>query len=641
MRRKAVLVHLNGLVRVTPLAGGYLKAYAQADPAVREDWEIELYGTYARTPASEVLQHLVRAAPAVLGFSVYTWNVGLVLRLVEALRGVLPAGTRYLLGGPEVMHRGDRTVPGGWEDVATCNGEGEKTFRQFLLEAGEARPDLERVGGLSFWRDGQWRTTAAHERIRDLAEIPSPWLSGVFDDADLADVALFETNRGCPFACEFCYWGGAVGTRVNRIELERVKAELDYVAARRTRTLVLCDANFGMLPRDLEIAEHIARLRGRSRSPSRVCYSSAKNHPERAEAVATIFSNAHLLQNQSISLQTLSPEALRRARRENIDAETYFRLQKRLNAQRVPSFVELIWPLPGETLDSFEDGVDRLCATGAQAFAVYPLLWLHNVGYDGKEEEYGIATLREDDPSSGGRIVVRTNEVGFDDYLSGLEFATSLFLLHDCRGLYVTMHVLRALGIASHREVIRGFSQACAADGESGLARLWRRGRQRFEDMVRYEWTGELAYHALEAGREDTDRLLRSFVEAQTAWHADPERSRLVTAALELDLLARPYVYLHPRLEVGGALRELAVTARARRSWTVEAPYDFPTLVARLRAGDPLRAEELRPKPSAFRIVHEGHQALRAERPAPEHHMHCHQIVREIGVIEPRLEASA
>src|SRR5690349_255342 len=102
--RKATIVHYNVLPGVAPLVGGYLKACAQTHQAIRDNWDIELYSDHVKTPVSHLIQHLVARQPEVIGFSVYTWNVGIMQRVVPTLRGLLPSTTRYVLGGVEVMH---------------------------------------------------------------------------------------------------------------------------------------------------------------------------------------------------------------------------------------------------------------------------------------------------------------------------------------------------------------------------------------------------------------------------------------------------------------------------------------------------------------------------------------------------------
>jgi radical SAM superfamily enzyme YgiQ (UPF0313 family) len=240
MQKTATIVHLDSLVGVTPLVGGYLKAYALADPEVRASWSIELYSESYRVKASHVVRHLVRQSPDLVAFSVYTWNSGLVGRLLPALRGLLPPTTQFVLGGPEVINVAPRYVDPQWENVAVCNGEGEKSFRELLLELAVERPDLHKVGGITFPRDGAWCTTAGQPRIEDLTEIASPWLSGVFDGEELGEIALFETNRGCPFECEFCFWGAAIGQKIYRQDLDRIKDELTYIAKRGIRTISFC-----------------------------------------------------------------------------------------------------------------------------------------------------------------------------------------------------------------------------------------------------------------------------------------------------------------------------------------------------------------------------------------------------------------
>ena len=639
MKKKATLVHLNGLASVTPLVGGYLKAYAHADSEVHGNWDIELYNGFFRTPASEVLGHLVERAPDVVGFSMYTWNVRLVMRLLSGLRGVLAPSTKYLLGGVEVMHCADSFLRSDWDDVAVCNGEGEKTFRDYLLQLGCQAPDLGEVRGLSFYRDGELVTTEKQDRIRDLSEIPSPWLTGVFTPEDMGDIALFETNRGCPYKCEFCYWGGAVGQKITRLGVDRVKDELTYIAKHGTKTLTLCDANFGQLREDIEIAEHIANLKREYRAPGRVTYNSAKNRIDRVENIARTFSEAKLLSTHAISLQSVSPKALELAKRSNIKSDVYFQLQQKLNEWDLPSYIELIWPLPGETLDSFKQGVNKLCSMGAQSFFVHPLLWLNNVGYTQRTEELGVSLLDSDDSVGGPPIVIRTKEVPYKDYLEGLLFSAALLFLYSFRGLYSTLQIVNALKTARISDVLSDFVDWMHKRSGDPVSDLWHNGRVQFEKMSLSIWPGSVGDCVLNSNRADFDRLLMEFVtESCGRWteRAKGDHAALIEAAAEFDLLTRPYLYLTTRLDVGTELRHIEIISRRRSVWEVRSPFDFPSIVNRLRTGGALSEADLDKGLFQIEIDHRTRQSIPPSTwGEEEYYWHGSMAAREIGQFDP------
>jgi hypothetical protein len=427
---------------------------------------------------------------------------------------------------------------------------------------------------------------------------------------------------------------------VNKLEVERVEEEIDYIARRRSKNLSICDANFGILPRDVEIAEHIVRVNKRGKTPSRVTYNSAKNHPDRVEQIARIFTEAGLLHNQSISLQTMNAEALRLAKRDNIKKETYLRLQRRLNEWGVPSFIELIWPMPGETLESFKDGVNELCEMGAQCFTVYPLLWLNNVGYLEKTDEYGIATLREDDPVGNSEIVIRTNEVSYEDCIRGLLFTMAVYLLYNCRGLYTTSILLNALGVATFRKVFESFVATMERrQADEGIVKLWRDGEARFEEMVNYIWRGAIADGALHSLRQDFDRLLAGFMSEHPEW-TSAGHGRMLAAAFEFDLLNRPYPFVHTPFDVGVPLEHLSVKEKRRGIWVVDSPYDFPAILTGLKTRGRIDERDLAERPTRITINHRPRQVFQVPgKSEEERHWHIHQVVREIGHFEPVYES--
>ena len=142
-----------------------------------------------------------------------------------------------------------------------------------------------------------------------------------------------------------------------------------------------------------------------------------------------------MLASQSVALQTMSPDALRMVNRDNIKTSAYTDLQRSLNERGISSLVEIIWPLPGETLGSFKSGLAKLCEMGADSFVFYPLLLMNNVELNNKREEYGLVTMNESDPNSEAEVVIQTNEVGPEDYAEGIRYIYAISTLHTLRSL--------------------------------------------------------------------------------------------------------------------------------------------------------------------------------------------------------------
>ena len=98
---------------------------------------------------------------------------------------------------------------------------------------------------------------------KNLDFIPSPYLTGILDKffLDRRLSPMIQTNRGCPFTCTFCADGHSSQSKVKLFSMDRVKKELEYIADHidptLQKTLFITDLNFGMLPRDVEIASFI------------------------------------------------------------------------------------------------------------------------------------------------------------------------------------------------------------------------------------------------------------------------------------------------------------------------------------------------------------------------------------------------
>ena len=99
---------------------------------------------------------------------------------------------------------------------------------------------------------------------------------------------MFETNRGCPFTCTYCAWGIAALSKVRKFPMDRIFSELEYVAEKvpNAPTWFFADANFGILQRDVEIAERIAHIKKKNNELKTIVIYESKNTPDRNMQIA-------------------------------------------------------------------------------------------------------------------------------------------------------------------------------------------------------------------------------------------------------------------------------------------------------------------------------------------------------------------
>lgn len=385
-----------------PLASGYLKATAMEDERIRRETDIEIRNFDGGANLTELAQRLLcdGRIPDILAFSVLGWNYRTFGELATTFKQINPDGW-VVFGGTHVAKQAERAFRMFPAIDVVVNGEGELTFRDIVrhyLDGGSAR-ELHKVEGVSFIDDhGDLVTTPDRPRIEDLDIIPSPFLTGAINLRDENgrfpyDVALLETNRGCPYKCAFCYWGGAVGQRVRAFSRERLRRELEIFAQHKVHTIVLCDANFGMLPIDYEFVEDMIRVRDTYGFPKALETSWAKNKSKMFYKIVRMMKDAGLHSSFTLALQTLNDDALTLMQRRNMKVNAWEELAEWLNQEGMECYAELIWGAPGETVESFMEGYDKL-AQYATRVAAYPLLLLPNTEYSENKEKFGLVTVR-------------------------------------------------------------------------------------------------------------------------------------------------------------------------------------------------------------------------------------------------------
>ncbi|WP_434447386.1 radical SAM protein [Lentzea sp. E54] len=154
--------------------------------------------------------------------------------------------------------------------------------------------------------------------------------------------------------------GGATGQRIRAFSRERLRAELELFAKHKVHTIVLCDANFGILPIDAEFIDDMIEVRNQYGYPRALETSWAKNKSKLFFDIVRRMKEAGMRSSFTLALQTLSEDTLKTMNRHNMKVNEWEDLARWLDQEGLDCYAELIWGAPGETVESFMEGYDRL-----------------------------------------------------------------------------------------------------------------------------------------------------------------------------------------------------------------------------------------------------------------------------------------
>lgn len=447
-----------------PVVWGVLKTYWEQHGAYPDSvtW---LEPVRAMAPVDELLSHVGERPIDVLGLSCYAWNFALQCALAAEVKRRHP-GCLVVAGGPDP----DYKDPAFFEkhpyiDIIAVK-DGEITFNAILqrvVEADDLRDLLADPGAAFGHIRGLYlpgRNGAGH-LCTGPAEVPttfetSPFIAQrayyekILAECDGLAVAVWETNRGCPYSCAYCDWGSNTMSKLRQFSIDRIAAEIEWFGQVKLSSVLCADANFGILPRDVEIAQRVADSRRRSGYPLSFSYNTAKNNAARTVAVAKVFTEVGLMSGYNVSVQHTDPEVLAATKRDNIRIDKQYAAARQLIAENsLAVFCQLILGIPGDTLAKWKRCFPDLMEEGLHAYYwIFPYNLLPNAPAAHPEnlERWQVRTVdryfllnygtRSNSPSDSvakvrSRLIVGSASFTESDWVDMMAYASQIKALHS------------------------------------------------------------------------------------------------------------------------------------------------------------------------------------------------------------------
>jgi tRNA A37 methylthiotransferase MiaB len=397
----------------------------------------------------------------VLGLSYYSWNAELSYTLSKWAKDLNP-NLIIVFGGPNFPNERKEKIKFFKEHPIVdfyIQNEGEEAFVELIkglknydFNVSKFKSNKETVVNCNYLIDEELKEGPI-KRIYNINDIPSPYLTGLFDDYFINNtlIPIIETTRGCPFSCLYCSDGVESKSKITRYNKERIEKELLYISnhIKKIDVLMIVDLNFGMFREDEDTADFIAKLQEENNWPLVIAASTGKNQPERIKRISKVLNGALIV---IISKQSIDRDVLRNINRTNISTATDKDIIE-FNRSIDPDILiatEFILNLPGDTLEKHFECLRNGVEEGLDLIKIFQAILLPGALMSSEEirKKYKFETRFRVMPGCIGlykfgdktypiveldEIIIASKDMTFDEYLSCriMDFMVEIYFNHS------------------------------------------------------------------------------------------------------------------------------------------------------------------------------------------------------------------
>ncbi len=275
--------------------------------------------------------------------------------------------------------------------------------------------------------------------LKELDEIPSPYLNGSLDEFITGDVngfklfPMFEGVRGCPFTCSFCHSGDKWYQKIRYFSTGRLFSEFDYVCNlyktnnQSISAFLMTDLNFGSFPRDEEVAKKLGENSNKYGFPISLMTTTGKTKSERVLRAISHFEGISM----TMSVQSLDDEVLSHIKRKNFPLTKYVEYQNVLKKRKTLSKSDTIMGLPMDTREKHLETLEKLLKVRIDVIDTFSYMMLKGTHDERPEirKKYNFKTKWRLLPGNFSKynnakdivfefeeIVISSNTFSFEDY---------------------------------------------------------------------------------------------------------------------------------------------------------------------------------------------------------------------------------
>ncbi len=312
-----------------------------------------------------IAEKLLSFNPKIICFSAYIWNIAELSNIIPMLREISPE-VKLIIGGPEVSHVPD--VPAICELVDyVISGAGEHSLPALCKQLLANKKPLNKfIDGVAL----------------PLEQLNMPY--EYYSDEDIKNRLIYvEASRGCPFKCEFCL--SALDKTSKPFALEAFLDEMDQLHQRGVRNFKFIDRTFNLkVSTSVRILEFFLE---------RMCDDLflhfevvPDNLPDKLKEVLVKFPPNSL--QFEIGVQTFDPEIQTLISRKQDNAKTKANIVWLRENTGAHLHTDLIFGLPGDTLENFGESFDQLYALNPQEIQLGILKRLRGAPLNRHNEPY-------------------------------------------------------------------------------------------------------------------------------------------------------------------------------------------------------------------------------------------------------------